>query len=953
MIASAFVNLHSKSEVNMTLLEKKLLAFLPRQQVKTSLLDRLSYASDAGFYQMVPQAVVISETVEQIRKLFALSAEMKVPIVFRAAGTSLSGQSITDGVLVDVAQHWRKITVSDNRELVTVQPGITGGMVNNYLKKYNRKIGPDPASINAAMMGGIISNNASGMCCGVAYNSYHTLQSIRFVLPDGKDYDTANSNDYNRFLSEQHALCETLTATQRQISANENLHERIRRKYRTKNTVGYSLNALIDFQHPLDMFAHLLVGAEGTLAFIAEATMLTLPDKPFKAAAMLYFPGIYEACQAIVPLKETGADALELMDRASLRSVEHLPGLPDFFRQLPDGAAALLCEYQAESREALDEMLATAKNVLHQLPLLREATFTTDEKERGFYWKLRKGMFPSVGAVRKRGTTVILEDIAFPVEQLANALIDLQDLFRQFNYENAIIFGHAKDGNIHFVVTQLLDTPQEIERYDRFLNAVVDLVVHKYDGALKAEHGTGRNMAPFVETEWGGEAYAIMKAIKAAADPANLLNPGVIINNSNKAHIENLKDLPQVEAEVDKCIECGFCEPSCPSRDLTMTPRRRIVARRALQRLRKQGYGSSEKTLLQEYNFDGLDTCATDGLCASECPVNINTGELVKRLRHEKHGTVAKSIASAIANHYAIAEKVAKPALQVISLMDRFAGLKLITKLTHGLRKLFPSMPVWMHQVKAARRLPTTTQRKAEVIYFTSCINRVMDHQPASEKSLQQIILDLCNKAGIMVVIPKSIAGHCCGQPFTSKGFFEAGQQILIKTVDALLQWTDNGRIPVMIDFSSCTYTFMHYAHLLPETYQQKFARLKLVDSVEYLEKAVLPKIFISNKQKMAVLHPACALTKLNLRDALERVAKSCAEDVIVPAYAGCCGMAGDRGFLVPELVASAERLEAEEVKEYTGAKCYSSSTTCEMSLTNQTGKPYRHIAYLVNEATS
>jgi D-lactate dehydrogenase len=201
-------------------------------------------------------------------------------------------------------------------------------------------------------------------------------------------------------------------------------------------------------------------------------------------------------------------------------------------------------------------------------------------EEQAFLWKVRKGLFPAVGAVRVSGTSVILEDLAFPVEQLGDAIIDLQRLFNEYGYYNAIIFGHAKDGNLHFVITQSFNETPEVDRYDKFMREVVKLVINKYDGALKAEHGTGRNMAPFVETEWGGDAYAIMKRIKKIIDPDNLLNPGVIINDDANVHIRNLKELPTVEEEVDKCIECGYCEHVCPSRDITTTPRGRFVARR-------------------------------------------------------------------------------------------------------------------------------------------------------------------------------------------------------------------------------------------------------------------------------------------------------------------------------------------------------------------------------------
>lgn len=930
-----------------------LLPILPAERIKTRQIDLLTYASDAGFYQLVPKAVVQPATVAEVKALFQFSRQHNIPIVFRTGGTSLSGQSITDGLLVDLSQHWRGIQVNDNGKSVTVQPGITGAIVNQFLKKYHSKIGPDPSSINAAMMGGIISNNSSGMCCGVAYNSYHTLQSVRFVLADGNEYNTAVQNDYARFVWEQKTLADTLANLRQQILRNGELQSRIRYKYQTKNTVGYGLNSLIDYEHPLDIFSHLLVGAEGTLAFIAEATLQTLPDKPFKAAAMLYFPDIYSACDAILPLTASGAEALELMDRASLRSVETLKGLPSFFKSLPEGAAAILCEYQTETQQELNDKLLQLSPVLQSLQLLHPANFATDEYTRSFYWKIRKGMFPSVGAVRASGTTVILEDIAFPVAQLANAVSDTQLLFKQFDYDNAIIFGHAKDGNIHFVITQLFDSEPEIKRYDNFLRAVVDLVVNKYGGTLKAEHGTGRNMAPFIEAEWGGEALRIMRQIKATADPLNLLNPGVIINDSKTAHLENLKDLPPVEAEVDKCIECGYCEHICPSRDVTMTPRRRIVARRVLQRLKLKGETKAYADLLQEYQYDGLDTCATDGLCASECPVDINTGDLVKRLRNEQHGAFVNKLALWLANHYKTVEKTARLGVIFLHFTDNIFNWHLVHHTSKALHKVLPFIPVWMKETGKPPKNISSLPLNPQLVYFSACINRMMSSHEDGKPSLQQTFLNLCKKAGMEVFLPENILGHCCGQPFSSKGFNAAARIMATKTIDALLQWTDDGRLPVVCDFTSCTYTFLHNQTYFSLEDKAKFARLTIIDSVSFLQQEILPKIDIQNKKGTVAIHPTCAITKMHLNGEFSAIARACAAEVILPKYAGCCGMAGDRGFQVPELMEAATKMETNELRKHNCSGHYASATTCEMALTKSLGKRYEHIAYLLDEVST
>jgi D-lactate dehydrogenase len=933
-------------------IRQPLLSILPAERVKTRLIELQSYASDAGFYQLVPKAVVQPVFVEEIKALMLFSKNHRIPLVFRTGGTSLSGQSITDGLLVDLSRHWKGIQVGDGGKSVTVQPGITGAMVNQFLKKYHSKIGPDPSSINAAMMGGIISNNSSGMCCGVAYNSYHTLQSMRFVLVNGHEYNTALATDYNRFVNDEKQLAERLIQLRKQITGNDLLRNRIREKYQTKNTVGYGLNSFLDYGHPLDIFSHLLVGAEGTLAFIAEATLQTLPDKPFKAAAMLYFADIYSACDAILPLTASGAEALELMDRASLRSVETLKGLPSFFQSLPDGSAAILCEYQTETQQELTDKLQQLSPVLQSLPLLHAAEFATDEYTRSFYWKIRKGMFPSVGAVRAAGTTVILEDVAFPVAQLGNAVSNLQLLFKQYQYDNAIVFGHAKDGNIHFVITQLLDSEPEIKRYDLFLRAVVDLVVNKYDGTLKAEHGTGRNMAPFVEAEWGGEALQIMREIKAAADPLNLLNPGVIINDSKTAHLDNLKDLPSVEAEVDKCIECGYCEHVCPSRDVTMTPRRRIVVRRVLQRMKMKGDTTAYAELLRQYQYDGLDTCATDGLCASECPVDINTGDLVKRLRNEQHGGSASKMANWVANHFKRVERLAGAGVGILSAVDRIFNWHIVHHSSRMLHRIFRVIPVWMKETGKPPQSISSVPLHPELVYFSACINRVMSSHAEGKPSLQQTFLNLCKKAGVEVLLPPDIAGYCCGQPFSSKGFNAAARKMETKTIDALLIWSDNGRLPIVCDFTSCTYTFLHNQTYLSEADKIKFARLTIIDSVSFLQQTIVPKITIHRKKETVAVHPTCAVTKLHLNGEFSAIAQACANEVVLPKYAGCCGMAGDRGFQVPELVDAATKLEMEELAKHSCNGHYSSATTCELALTKTLGKRYEHIAYLLDEAS-
>lgn len=945
----------------MTTIKELLEEIIPADRIKTDLIDLVAFAADAGFYHLQPKAVVLPASEQEIKMLFSFSRQHQIPLTFRAGGTSLSGQCISDGILVVLNRFWNGVHIERQGELVRVQPGVTGANVNSYLKKYRKKIGPDPASINSAMMGGIISNNSSGMCCGVAQNSYHTTRFIRFILPSGKLFTTEKTEDYQRFEEECPELCRVLTEEREAIRNNIELSNRIRQKYLTKNTVGYSLNSFIDHTHPLDILAHLLIGAEGTLGFIAEAVLETVPDQAFKSTALVYFPDIYAACQAIVPLTVSGAEAVELMDRASLRSVENMKGIPDILKRLPESAAALLIEYQSDSLESLKHKTDRFLEISSGLSMLNQPEFTIDPVEQAFLWKVRKGMFPAVGAVRASGTTVILEDVAFPVAKLGDAILDLHKLFKKYRYDEAIIFGHAKDGNIHFVVTQAFDSASEISRYNAFLKEVVELVVNRYDGALKAEHGTGRNMAPFIEAEWGGEAYRIMKAVKMVADPDNLLNPGVIINDDKDAHIKNLKQLPTVETEVDKCIECGYCEHKCPSRDITLTPRQRIVVRRELRSLDSTGRKAEYKLLLNQYQYSGLDTCAVDGLCASACPVDINTGNLVKRLRRESHSKTANWLALQVAKNFIAAGSGARFSLAAGTAINTVFGRGSMRKVTGAIKKVIPSFPLWTNRLRAAPSIHTDKQveklklpeDEVVAIYFPSCINSMMGTIDSDQKDIRNVLRDLSKRANVRLLVPSDIHGTCCGQLFSSKGYQGAYVYTANNTIEKLWHLSQHGRLPIVMDVTSCTHSLQESRPYLSKENQQVFDKLQIIDSIDYIHDIILPNISLSRKRNRVVLHPVCTLTKMGLQPKLVNIARRLSDHVDVPVSAGCCGMAGDRGFLFPELTRSATLYEANEVLQCDYEGYYSSGKTCEIAMAEATGKNYESIIHLVDYCTT
>jgi D-lactate dehydrogenase len=881
---------------------------IPDDRVLTSELRRVAFASDASMYHLVPRVVVLAADAAEVAEVMRIGARHRVPVTFRAAGTSLSGQAVTDGILVEVARHWRGATIEENGGVVRARPGMIGAHLNTLLAPYGRRIGPDPSSLAACTLGGILANNSSGPCSGTAQNAYHTLRSLTFVLPGGTEIDTARPDADERLRHAAPRLHEGLGTLRRDLLAQGALRERVARKYRSKNTTGFGLNALLDFERPVDILAHLLIGSEGTLAFIAEAVLETVPLLPHTSAAFLLFPSVHAACDAIGTFRDAGAQYIELLDEASLRAIAGHPGIPDI--PVAAGSAALLTQVQAADPATLEGLEANAGDAVRRLRLLAPAEFTRDAATQAHYLHARKGLYPAVGGARASGTTLLLEDVAFPVERLADASVELQGLFRRHDYRDAVIFGHAKDGNLHFLVTQPVGDPASVERYGRFMDDVVDLVVTRHDGALKAEHGTGRNMAPFVETEWGADAVALMRRIKELCDPDGVLSPGVILPSGPRAHLEHLKGVPTVEAEVDRCVECGYCEPVCPSRTLTLTPRQRIVVRRERARREAVGDRAGVHALDGDWGYEGLDTCAADGLCATACPVGIDTGALVTRLRAERHGTVANGVAAIAAENFGAFTRLGR------------AG----TAVAHAFGLPVPA---------AGMAAPSSNApADAVAVYFPSCMGRVFDGGGDP-------LLALAARAGVALTIPDGLDGLCCGLPFHSKGHPAAGDIAVERTRAALRLASRDGAIPVVVDGSSCT-------HALVEVLDG----LTVTDAVTFARESLLPRLTIRRLLPELALHIPCAARHLGIAADLEGVARVVAERVTTPGEVACCGFAGDRGFLRPELTASAAAPLARQFAEAGHRQGATANLPCGVGMAHATGIPFPSVLQLLDEAT-
>lgn len=934
----------------------EILGFIPKMRIFTDPLHTLAYGTDASFYRLIPKVVIWVNSADEVSKILKISSSLSLPVVFRAAGTSLSGQAITDSILLVTSRDWKGIKLNKDATSITMEPSVVGSDANLQLIPYGRKIGPDPASINSAYIAGIAANNASGMCCGTSDNSYKTLETMKIIFHDGTELDTGSPKSIEAFKKSHKDLVDRVDALAKNTKANQALHDKIVRKFKIKNTCGYGLNSIVDFEDPIDIIQHLMIGSEGTLGFIKELTFRTVPEFKDKASALMIFKNVKDACDAISIMKtqcKTGVPdaevaAAELMDRAGLRSVENKEGMPTFLKTLSPTATAVLVESRAPSDEILDQNIETILAKLAHIEPEIPTHFTKDVYEYTKYWKIRKGLFPAVGAVRESGTTVIIEDVAYPIESLAEGTLELQELFKKYNYDEAVIFGHALDGNLHFVFTQSFDDPKEIARYEKFMVNVADSVATKFQGSLKAEHGTGRNMAPFVELEWGSDAYELMKEIKNIFDPKGLMNPGVILNADPKCYLKNFKSMPVTDEIIDKCIECGFCEPSCPSNFLTITPRQRTAVSRYMVTLE----ANNEMALLEEvreaFQYDGIETCATCSLCSLVCPVEIDTGALTKKIRAKQITPGQHKMANFIVNNYNGILRTGSTVLSLVkgvnaiipdSILGGISGA--VTSISGGaLPKWTPSLPGG-HTFKDTRKLFGVEDK---VVYFSSCLNRTMGNpKPRSgEKELDELVISILEKAGYEVIIPQENGPLCCGMPFSSKGYVEEGHRKSDELEKALTKASQNGKYPIICDMSSCSKTTRTYFT----------SGLKVYDPIEFIHDFLLSRLEIKQINEPIVIHAICSTRKMGLLEKFEKIARLCSTKVTLPADVGCCGFAGDRGFNYPELNKSALRHLKSSIPSDTKL-AFSTGKPCEIGLTENSGLDYRSIFYLIERCIS
>lgn len=990
-------------------------AFVPKTAVYTDGLRRFAWGTDAGFYRLVPKIVIRSSNEKEVSRILRAASKYDVPVTFRAAGTSLSGQSISDSVLVVAGKNWERYKVSEDGKRITLEPGIIGSRVNAILKPYGHKFGPDPASIGSCMVGGIVMNNASGMSCGTHANSDKELESVRMVFADGSVLDTGDEASREAFRAGHPDFIKGIEDLRDEILADKELSERIRYKYSIKNVTGLNIFPFVRFQDPFDIMAHLLVGSEGTLAFMSQVTMKTLPLPAKEASAMVYFGTIREAAEAVVALRKdidpAVLDAAELLDKRSLASVDD-PMLKDY----PDkDLTALLLRVTGAGQEDLEANVNRLTDVLRGFSALKGADgdafiFSSDPAVAGKYWAIRSGIFPSVGGMRREGTTCLIEDIAFHIEDLPDATEDLSALLDRHGYDDSCIYGHALEGNFHFIINQSFDSEAEVRRYEAMIRDVAEMVVGKYDGSLKAEHGTGRNMAPFVKYEWGEKAFGVMQRVKDLFDPHGLLNPGVIFNDDPECFLKNFKALPvlkpwaddskavepelaEIYKKLNKCIECGFCEVNCLSCGFTLSSRTRIATQREITALRELPDPTASeqtrlRTLEKEYSYSGEQTCAGDGLCSTSCPMGINVADLTHQLRRVNmpEGSFGHGFWNFVAGHYAGVKSGLRGALRMATAGETVLGDLAMSGLCRWLHNAI-RIPLWTPATPEAYNIPKSLRALvssaavghdgASTVYAATgparlgSLSKCPDSQTSEAATGMPTVCKVVyfpSCINQMMGLPKH--HHAVDKPLVEEMVSllgKAGYEVIFpENMSSLCCgtiWESKG-MPEIADRKTAELEEAlwqaseqgRYPVLCDQSpclhrMKHKIKKMRLYEPAEFILGFLADRLDFHQTDTPVAIHLTCSMRLMHKTCKMLELARMCSTNVLVPEGVGCCGFAGDKGMTHPELNKYALRKLKDQVKGIPVG--YSNSRTCEIGLATNSGIPYVSIAYLVNRCTT
>lgn len=890
-----------------------------RDDVLVERPDRLMYSTDASIFEMEPLAVVFPRSAQDVRHVIRVASQRGIPVLPRGAGTSLAGQTVNHAVIIDCSRHLNRVLeINVEERWARVEPGVVVDQLNRLLRPHGLNYAIDPSTKNRATIGGGIANNSCGTHSVLYGKTLDQVIDLDVILADGTETSfreldgPALAAKLDMPGLEGDAYRVTRSLAQEHRSAIDDRYPKIQRR-----VSGYNLDEFVG-DGPLNL-ARMIVGSEGTLAFVTSARVRLEPLPVLRGLAAVHFRSVADACAAVMPALTHAPAAVELADATIIERCRESIGFRSLVEfVIGDPGGLLLIELFDDDAPRLQARLGALARDLEGQALAYGTHITVDPGEQLRIWRMREAGLGILMSVKGDAKPVALvEDTAVPPERLAEWVVRFDDVVKRHG-TTAAYYGHASVGCLHIRPLVTLKTGAGLATAESLATEVADMVL-EFGGSLSGEHGDGILRGVFTERMFGSELTAAFRELKRTWDPQGILNPGKIVDTPPFS--DNLRLGPQttnldvptyldfsadggLPRAVELCNGQGACRKfdggMCPSFMVTADEEHSTRGRANLLRQALNGVIPAEE-LAGKRIQEALDLCVECKACKAECPSGVDMAKIkyeVLTRHHEAHGLPLRSRAF---GHIATVARLVTsvpllaPALNIVArirpsrlLLERAGGV-------HRDRKLprFASEDFRRWRARTRRRRPPLDAPRGRAVLFDDTFTRYF--HPETGQAAVRVLEAL----GYRVVIVRRLG--CCGRPLISKGQLGTARKWAAAAVEALRPYAERG-IPIVGTEPSCLLTLRdEYPDLLRTTAASTVAgQALLLDELVAGLVAREPEVasrFGSVTASRALVHAHCHQKAITGPEPTLRALRLIPGLQVELIDSACCGMAGSFGF--------------------------------------------------------
>lgn len=925
--------------------------------------SRSLYSTDASIYQVQPLGVIIPRTPDDLASAVQIAMELETPIVPRGGGTSLSGQSIGAGLVIDCSKYLNAILEIDPlARIARVQPGVVLDQLNRAVRSHQLQFGPDVATANRANIGGMIANNSAGSRSIVYGKTGDHIRSLSLLLSDGSQSrvfrpanGTGQAPRMNSTVSTiRHALRSLLTT-----------HEpEIRRRFPNiiRRVSGYNLLDSLASGNGVELLP-LIVGSEGTLAVVAEAELALVPRPAFRGLLLVQFNSLTASLDALAACLETQPSAVELLDAKLIELAARNLALKDSMALIRGHPAALLMiEYQSDDAgeirakiERLDQRLGSFPGVTGRVPAMNSPAYR-------LLWNLRSSAVPLLfGTPGDRKPVTFVEDTAVAPEQLPEFATRFREILHRHGTDGAF-YGHASVGCLHVRPLLNLHDSADVQRMRRIADEVTDLVL-EYKGSLSGEHGDGLARSEWNRKMFGPTVYELFRQVKLLFDPKNLLNPGKIVDapamteslripsDRNRPDHSTIFDYSRQEgfySSIELCNGAGVCRKTqggamCPSYRATRDERDSTRGRaNALRIALESSSAVPGKGLAERWVHEVMDLCLMCKACKSECPSNVDMAKLKSEFLQSYHRARSRSLGDRLTSNIHRVNRWAAPFAPLVNWLSTRKWPRTALELIAGIdrRRSLPALASDHFRSWFRRHTPDANAgRTGRVILLDDCFTTY--HEPAIGRAAVRVL----ERAGYHV----ELAGlDCCGRAMISKGFLLQARKLAQTQIPRLVRRISDGT-PILGLEPSCVLALADdWPDLVPTAEARQVAdAVFLADG--WLARQIntgRTNLSLSRREGSCLLHAHCHQEALRLSQGTVDALR------LVPGWnvqqldTGCCGMAGAFGMETKHFDISVTIGELQlmpEVRANPEAMVAATGTSCRHQIRDLTGRSALH----------